>query len=100
MVAAHVGALVDGHGEVSSTKQRADVGFAGLDRRSHARSVEAGAGAHLVRAAEVHDQHAHRPVGLGLQDEASFELQGGAEQDRKRDRLAEQLGDRRRIIVA
>ena len=48
---------------------------------------------------EVDHQHAHRPVGLGLQDEAAFELQRGAEQHGEHDRLAEQLGHRRRIVV-
>ena len=62
--------------------------------------VEARAGAHLVGRDEIDDQHAHRPVGLGLQDEAALELQRGAEQHAEHDRFAEQLGDRLGIVVA
>ena len=75
-------------------------GLAGLDRAGHARRVEARAGAHLAGAAEIDHQHADRPVGLGLQDEAALDLQRRAEQHGQRDGLAEQLGDRRRIVVA
>ena len=49
---------------------------------------------------EIDHQHAHRPVGLGLQDEAAFELQRRAEQHGEHDGLAQQLGDRHRIVVA
>ena len=48
----------------------------------------------------VDDQHAHRTVGLGLQDETALELQRRAEQHGEHDRLAEQLRDRRGIVVA
>ncbi len=65
-----------------------------------ARGIEARAGADLVRRREVDDQHAHRTVALRLQDEPALELQRRAEHDRQHDRFAEQLGDRKRIIVA
>ena len=48
LVAAHVGALVDGHGEMAVAEQRAGVGLAGRDRGGDARRVEARAGAHLA----------------------------------------------------
>ena len=50
LIAAHVRALVDGHGEMAVAEQRAGVGLAGGDRRGDALGVEAGAGAHLCRA--------------------------------------------------
>ena len=62
--------------------------------------VEARAGAHLAAGRVIDHQHAHRTVGLGLQDEAAVEFQRGAEQGRERDGFAEQLRDRQRIIVA
>ena len=100
LIAAHVAALIDGHREMAAAEQRAGIGLARRDRRRDAVLVEARAGAHLVGRGEIDDQHAHRPVGLGLQDEAALELQRGAEQHAEHDRLAEQLGDRLRIVVA
>ena len=100
LVAVHVGALVDGHGEMAVAEQRAGIGLAGGDRRGDAILVEARAGAHLAGRGEIHHQHAHRPVGLGLQDEAAVDLQGRAEHDGEHHRLAQQLGDRLRIGVA
>ena len=48
LVAAHVGALVDGHGEMAVAEQRAGVGLARRDRGGDALLVEARAGAHLA----------------------------------------------------
>ena len=62
--------------------------------------VEPRAGAHLVGRGEIDHQHADRTVGLGLQDEAAFEFERGAEQHAEHDRLAEQLGDWLGIVVA
>ena len=64
------------------------------------RLVEAGAGADLAGRGEIDHQHAHRPVGLRLQDEAALELERRAQQHPEHDRLAQKLGDRRRIAVA
>ena len=100
LVAARVGALIDGHGEVALAEQRAGRGLAGLDGAGHPALVEARAGAHLAGAAEIHHQHADRAVGLGLQDEAALDLERRAEQHRQRHGLAEQLGHRRGIVVA
>ena len=100
LIAVHVGALIDGHGEMPAPEQRPGARCAHRDRIGDLLLVEARAGAHLVGRGEIHDQHAHRSVGLGLQDEAAFELQRGAEQHAEHDRLAEELGDRLRIIVA
>ena len=96
LVAAHVGALVDGHREMAAAEQRARIGLARGHRGRDALLVEARAGPHLAGRDEVDHQHAHRPVGLRLQDEAALELQRGAEQHAEHDRLAEQLGDRLR----
>jgi len=70
------------------------------DRGVRAHLVEARAGAHPARTGEIDHQHAHRTVGLRLEDEAAVELERGAEQHREHDRLAQQLGDRWRIVVA
>ena len=63
------------------------------------RRIEAGAGPHVTRMPVVHDQHADRPIGLGLQDEAAF-LDRRAEHDGQDDGLPEQLRHRLRIVVA
>ncbi len=74
LVAVHIRALVDGHGEMAFAEQRAGVGLAVGDRRGDAVLVEARAGAHLAGRGEIHHQHAHRAVGLRLQDEAAVDL--------------------------
>ena len=100
LVAAHLRALVDGHGEMAVTEQLAGRGRAVGNRASDARGIEAGAGPHFAGRGEIDHQHAHRPVALGLQDEAAVDFERRAEHDREHDRLAEELGHRRRIIVA
>ena len=99
LVAGGVGPLVDGHGEMAAAEQRAGIGRARRDGGGDARGVEAGAGAHLAGRGVVDDQHPHRPVALGLQDEAALEFQGRAEQHREHDGLAQELGDGRRITM-
>ena len=94
LIAAHVRALIDGHGEMPLAEQRAGI-LAILEPRQH-RSAHRRA---AVRRLEIHDQERHRAIGLGLQDEAAIELQGRAEQGRQHDRFAEQLADGRRVIV-
>ena len=99
LVAAHIGTLVDGHGEMALAEQLAGVGLAGGNRLGDAAFVEARARAHLAGRGEVHHQHTHGAVSLRLQDEAAIDLERGTEHDREHDRLAHQLGDRLRIIV-
>ena len=81
-------------------EQLPGAGLAGRDRLRDPLLVEAGAAAHAAGGAEIDHQHAHRPVGLGLQDEAALELEHRAEHDREHDRLAQELGNRQRIGVA
>ena len=100
LIAAHLRALVDGHGEMAVAEQLALARGAVGDRLVDARGIEAGAGPHLAGRGEIHHQHAHRSVALGLQDEAAVDLERRAEHDREHDRLAEQLRHRRRIVVA
>ena len=100
LIAAHFRTLIDGHGEVAAAEQLAGRGGVGGDRLGDAFGVEAGAGPYLAGRGEIDHQHAHRPVALGLQDEAAVEFERGAEHDPEHDRLAEQLCHRRRIIVA
>ena len=94
LIAAHVRALIDGHGEMAMTEQRA-----GIRCLAEPRLVEPRIGAQPVRRLKIDDQERHRSVGLGLQDEAAVELERGAEQRRQHDGFAEQLADRRRIVV-
>ena len=94
LIAAHVRALIDGHGEMAFAEQRA-----GILAILQPLGVEARIGAQAVRRLEIHDQKRHRTVGLGLQDEAAVEFQRRAEQRRQHDGFAEQLADRRRVIV-
>ena len=97
LVAVHVGALVDGHGEMALAEQRAAVRLARSDRRGDTVLVEAGAGAHLVGRGEIDHQHAHWAVALRLQNEAAVDLQRCAEHDGEHHRLAQELGHRIRI---
>ncbi|MGY3405077.1 hypothetical protein ACVWZV_001190 [Bradyrhizobium sp. GM5.1] len=98
LVAAHVGALVDGHGEMAVAQQRAGM-RASIFGLAESRGVVARIGAQAIRRLIVHDQERHRTVGLGLENEAALELQRGAKQRGQHDGLAEQLADRRGIIV-
>ena len=100
LVAVHVDALVDGHREMALAEQLAGLGLAALDRARHRVGVEAGIAAQAVRRVEVDDDQVHRPIGLGLEDEAALELQRRADQRSQHHRLAEEAGDRRRIVVA
>ena len=94
LIAAHVGPLIDGHGEMPASQQ-----CTGILAVLEPLRIEARIGAQAVRRLEVHDQERHRAIGLGLQNEAAIEFQRRAEQRRQHDRFAEQLADRRRIIV-
>ncbi len=94
LIAAHVGPLIDGHGEMPAAQQ-----CAGVLALPEPLRIEPRIGAQTVRGLEVHDHERHRAIGLGLQNEAALEFQRRAEQRRQHDRLAEQLADRRRIIV-
>src|SRR4051794_35785935 len=69
LVAAHVGALVDGHGEVTLAEQ-----IAGALAFLQAGGVEARISTQPIRRLEVDDEKGDRAVGPGLQDEAAFEL--------------------------
>ena len=97
LVTVHVSALVDGHGEMAFAEQRPGIGLARRNRRRDAIFVEARAGAHLAGRGEVHHQHAHRAVVLGLQYEAAVDLQGRAQHDCEHHGLAQELGNRLRI---
>ena len=100
LIAVHVAALVDGHGERAVAEQRAGLRCAGSFRRFHRRVVETGIGADAAAGAVIDDQHIDGAVGAGLQDEASVELQRGAEQHGEHGGFGEQPGDRRGIGVA
>jgi hypothetical protein len=62
--------------------------------------VKARAGPHVAGRGKIDDQHAHRAVALGLQDEAAVEFEARAEHHRQHDGLAEQFCHRRRVIMA
>ncbi len=100
LIPAHVGPLVDGHGEMAVAEELAGLRFTGRNRCRHAIGIEPGAGPNLARRSEVDHQHAHRTVGLGLQDKAALNFQRRAEHDGEHDGLAEQFCHRRGIIVA
>ena len=94
LIAAHVRTLIDGHGKMPASDQRA-----GILALLEPLRIEPRIGAQAIRRLEVHDHERHRTIGLGLQNEAALEFQRRAEQRRQHDGLAEQLADRRRIIV-
>ena len=100
LVAVHVGALVDGHGEVALAEQLARLGLAALGGLDQRVMVEAGIAAKAIGGVEIDHQQVHRPVRLRLQDELAFELQRRADQRGERDGFAQQPGDRRGVVVA
>ena len=89
LVAAAVGALVDGHGEIAGPEQLAGSRACAGTERLEPVLVEPRGGAQAVRRVEIDDDHVDGAVGLGLQLEAPLELQGRAEQHGQRRRLAE-----------
>ena len=100
LVAAHIRTLIDGHGEMAAAEQLSRLVLAGGDGGSDALGVKARASAHFAGRGEIDHQHADRAVALGLQNEPAFEFERGAEHDSQHDRLAQELGDRQRIVVA
>ena len=81
-------------------EQLARLGLAAFDRRHHRVGVEAGITAQAIGRVKVDDDEVHRPVGLGLEDEAALELQRRADEGRQHHGFAEQARHRGRIIVA
>ena len=100
LIPAHVGTLVDGHGEMAAAEQLARVSGVGGDGGGNPFGVKARAGAHLAGRCEIDDEHAHRSVALRLQDETALELERGTQHDGEHDGLAQELGHRERIVVA
>src|SRR3954465_10484397 len=88
LVAAHISALVDGHGEMALAEQ-----LAGGLAIAKTACIKAGIGAQAIGRLEVDHQKGNRTIGPGLQDEATLELQGRSEQGRQHDGLAQQLAD-------
>ena len=99
LVAAAVEPAVDGHGQVPASDQDPGRRRAGIDRCRNAGGIVLGASADPIRRGVIDHQHAHRPVGLGLENEAALQLERGAEQDRQHRGLAQKLRDRNRILV-
>ena len=99
LIAAAVGALVDGHGEIAGPQQLAG-SRRGLPERLEPVLVEPGGGAQAIRRVEVDDDHVDDAVGLGLQLEAPLELEGRAEHHGQRGRLADDARDPIGIAVA
>jgi len=99
LVALGVDALVDGEGHVALAHQGAGAGRSSAGRRE-ARLVVFRIAAQLARRGHVRDQHADRPVALGLQGEDAVELQETGEHTGQRQKLAEQSGHRLRVVVA
>src|SRR6266508_1768986 len=99
LIAGGIRSLVDGHGQMSAAEQRAWIGRANCNGLRNAGGIKAGAAAHLTGRGVVDDQHPHRPVALGLENETAFEFQGRTEQYGKHNPLAQKLRHRRGITV-
>lgn len=99
LVAAEIVALVDGHGEVALPDQ---IGILerGAPQSFDPRGVESCRGAQAVGRLEIHHDHLHRTIGLGLELEPALELQGRAQQHGERRRLTQQTRHRVGIAVA
>ena len=94
LVAIHVAARIDRHGDVALAEQDPLVTAPlGLDQR-RVRLVEAGVAAQLAGRLVVGDEKVQRAVGLGLQNERPSVLSGDTEQGRQHQRFAERMTDR------
>ena len=100
LVAVHMGALIDGHGEMTFAEQfarmRATLGDCPLE---HVR-IETRVAAQAIGRVEIDDDEVDRPIGLRLQDELALEFQRGADEGGQHHRFAQQPGDRLGVIVA
>ena len=99
LVALHMRALVDGHAHVALAQQVGNAALAGPDGGLDGLGVELGAGAQPVRGVEIDDDHRHRTVGLGLEDEPALEFQRGPDQRRQHHGLAQEARHRLWIVV-
>ncbi len=98
LIALHLCARIDGHGQMALPEQRSRrsasvLGFGNLFR------IKARVAPQMSRRAVLHDQEADGPIGLRLQNEPAVELERSAEQAGERDRLAQQPRDRLGIGV-
>lgn len=100
LIAAHVGALIDGHGEMATAKQLSGRGFIRSDGRGDTLGIKACAGSYFAGRGEIDHQHAHRAVALRLQNKPALEFEGRTQHDGQYGRFAEELGNRQRIVVA
>ena len=93
---AAVAALVDGQRQEALAQQV----HRPLGRgRGDALGVEAGIAAHLAVVGAVGDQEPDRAVGADLQAEAAGELEAAGERTGQDQELAQEVGDRGRIVV-
>ena len=99
LVAAHVGALVDGEGEMALAEQLRGACGALRARGVQLFRIEAGEGAQPVGRVEVDDQHVDDAVAARLELEAAVELQRRAQQRGERGGFADCARDFRRITV-
>src|SRR4029450_3163450 len=99
LIARGIRSLVDGHGQMPAAEPRPCISRANCNGVRNAGGIKTGAAAHLAGCGVVDDQHPHRPVALGLENEAAFEFQGRTEQYGKHDPLAQKLRHRRGITV-
>src|SRR4029450_202830 len=99
LIAGGIRSLIDGHGQMPAAEERACISRANCNGVRNAGGIKTGAAAHLAGCGVVDDQHPHRPVALGLENEAAFEFQGRTEQYGKHDPLAQKLRHRRGITV-
>ncbi len=101
LVAFHVGALVDRHQEQALAEQGLGAGTreAAASPR-HPILIVPAIAAQGPGGVVVGHYIGHRPVALGLDDQAAFELQARAHQRRQRAGLAQQIGHGFGIVMA
>ena len=100
LIAAHVWALIDGHGEMATAEQLSGRDFVRGDGGGDTLGVKPRAGSYFAGRSEIDHQHAHRAVALRLQNKPPLEFEGRAQHDGQHDRFAEELGNRQRIVMA
>ncbi len=101
LVAIHLRALVDGHGEDALAQQAARAGpQESLRRLSHLVRIVPAIAAQGPRGVVVGHRQRDRPIALGLDDQPAVELEAGADQGGQGAGFAQQIGHGLGIGVA
>ena len=101
LVAIHVGALVDGEGEIAGAEQGGGGGvLVGGQELGELVGFGAGIAAERAGFGAIGEQHGHRAVPFRLEGKGAAELERAGEAGREGERLARERGDARVVVMA